>query len=175
MHYAAVSQDEMVKQQAVIAGASEVRRILQGGNASRPPPMPAANVAPPPDRMPGFVSGASQTMQAPVQMPHSMPTQPGQFVPQSGAPPPMQQMAQTVPLYVGVESLPDFDLHSRLRGPGVLLHCITSMTSWIVCCLAVTAVTTIIIIIFITLFSTCARVWVAHALSRQAGVFTKAR
>ena len=116
----------MVKQQAVIAGASEVRRILQGGNASRPPPMPAAISAPPPDRMPGFVSGASQTMQAPVQMPHSMPMQPGQFVPQGGPAAPMQQMAQTVPLYVGVEGLPDFDLHQRLRGPGGLYGLLTA-------------------------------------------------
>ena len=39
-------------------------------------------------------------------------------------------MAQTVPLYVGIEAPPDFDLHGRLRGPGALLD-LTYHTQWL--------------------------------------------
>ena len=113
-------QDEMIKQRAVIAGASEVRRILQGGNTSRPAPPPSASSIPPPDRVSGFISGAAQTMQAPIQMQQSMPTQHGHFVPQVGPPQQPPEMAQTVPLYIAVEAPPHFDLHGRLRGPGEL-------------------------------------------------------
>ncbi len=112
----------MVKQRAVDAGASEVRRILQGGTMSRS--APAVSTIPPPDRVPGFVSAGGQPMQSPVQMPHSMPSQPGQILPQTGQQIP--EMAQTVPLYVGVEAPPHFNLHQRLRGPGRILTSLAS-------------------------------------------------
>ena len=112
----------MVKQRAVDAGATEVRSILQGSSTSRPL-QPAAN-APPPDRIQGFggggggIGGGGHPMQAPVQMQHNIPAQPGHSMPQPGAAQRPPDMAHTVSLYVGVEAAPSFSLHQRLKGPG---------------------------------------------------------
>lgn len=109
-------QDDMVKQRAVDAGASEVRRILQGGSTSRT--APSVSNIPPPDRMASFVSTGEQSMLAPVHVQQGMPTQHGQFASQGAAAQQAPEMAQTVPLYVGVDAPPHFNLHQRLRGPG---------------------------------------------------------
>ena len=49
----------------------------------------------------------------------NMPAQHGLSVPQAGVAQQAPGMAHTVPLYVGVEDLPGFNLHQRLKGPGV--------------------------------------------------------
>lgn len=108
----------MVKQRAVDAGALEVRRILQGGSMSRNTP-PVTSI-PPPDRVPGYSSAGAQAMQAPVQMHQAPPTHHGQFGPHTGSAPQTAEVAQSVPLYVGVEAPQHFNLHQRLRGPGIL-------------------------------------------------------
>lgn len=107
----------MVKQRAVDAGANEVRRILQGGSTFRPPMFTADQPAP--DRISGLVSAGGQPLQAAVQMRQDYPAQHGAFA--ASAVQQSPQVAQTVPLYVGVEAAPAFNLHPRLRGPGALL------------------------------------------------------
>ena len=107
-------QDDMVKQRAVDAGATEVRRILQGSAIARPL-QPPTNI-PPPDRAPGFVGGVSGGAQP---MQHNMSAQHGHSMPQADAAQPPPDLARTVSLYVGVEAAPSFDLHQRLKGPGV--------------------------------------------------------
>lgn len=105
-----------MKQRAIDAGATEVRRILHGSNMSRPL-QPATN-APPPDRLLGFgggvggIGGGGQPMHAPVDMQH------GRSMPQAGAAQRPPDVAHTVSLYVGVEAAPGFNLHQRLKGPG---------------------------------------------------------
>ena len=105
----------MVKQRAVDAGAIEIRRILQGGTTSRPA-FAETNV-PPPDRFSSFVSAGGQPLQVAVQMQQNMPAQHEQFLPQAG--PAQQPPEMTVSLYVGVEAVPSFNLHQRLRGLGM--------------------------------------------------------
>lgn len=106
----------MIKQRAVDAGATEVRRFLQGAGTSRPL-QPATNV-PSLDQNPGyFAGGGGGPMQAPVQMQPNMPSQHGLSMAQADA----AQQPHTVPLYVGVEAAPSFNLHQRLKGPGVQL------------------------------------------------------
>lgn len=107
-------QDDMVKQRAVDTGAIEVRRILQGSATSRPL-QPPTNI-PPPDRAPGFVGGVSGGAQ-PLQ--HNMSVQHGHSMPQADAAQLPPDLARTVSLYVGVEAAPSFNLHQRLKGPGV--------------------------------------------------------
>lgn len=110
-------QDDMVKQRAVDNGASEVRRIMQGGSTSRGHAGPAMHI-PPPDRLSGFVSaGGEPAFQPPIQQALPMPQAPWQ-VPQQ---PP--DVAQSVSLYVAVDAPPEFNLIFKLRGPGKLLSC----------------------------------------------------
>ena len=114
-------QDDMVKQRAVDAGATEVRTILQGSITPRPL-QPATN-APPPDRISGFggggggIGGGGQPMQAPVQ--HTISAQHSHSMPQASPAQQPPDMAHTVSLYVGVEAALGFNLHQRLKGPGV--------------------------------------------------------
>lgn len=109
----------MIKQRAVDAGATEVRRFLQNSGTSRS--QHPLTGAPSPDRLPGYAGGAMvQSVQSNVQMQQNMPAQHGLSVSQANA----QQApgtALTVPLYVGVGDLPGFNLHQRLKGPGVQL------------------------------------------------------
>lgn len=110
----------MVKQRAVDAGATEVRRILQGTASSRPL-QPAANIPPPdraPDRAPGFVGGVGGVGGGAQPLQHNMSAQHGHSMPQADAAQPPPDLARTVSLYVGVESAPSFNLHQRLKGPG---------------------------------------------------------
>ena len=127
----------MVKQRAVDAGANEVRRILQGGSTSRP----AFSDVPPPDRLPGSITAGGQPLQAAAQVQQGTPAQHGHFAPQAAAAQQPPQAAQTVPLYVGVEAAPSFNLHQRLRGPGALvalitLHCLRILPAHLSTCFA---------------------------------------
>lgn len=107
-------QDDIIKQRAVVNGASEIRRIMQGGT-SRNHAGPA-NHAPPPDRLTGFVSAGGAPLQPPPQQTMSVTAAPWQQIPQQ---PP--DLTQSVSLYVAVESPSDFNLIFKLRGPGEVL------------------------------------------------------
>lgn len=125
----------MIKQRAVDAGATEVRRFLQNGSTARSQ-YPPTN-APPPDRVPGYSSGVGggQSAQPILQMQHDMPAQHVLPVPQAGAAQQAPGMAQTVPLYVGLEDLPGFNLHQRLKGLGMRsIRCLLDGC----CCLVMT-------------------------------------
>ena len=105
----------MVKQQAVDAGASEVRRMLQGSSISRTL-QPTTNA--PTFGGGGGIDGGGQPMRAPVQMQHNMSAQRDHSMPQPAATQQPPDLAHTVSLYVGVEAAPSFSLHQKLKGPG---------------------------------------------------------
>lgn len=107
-------QDDIIKQRAVDNGASEIRRIMQGGT-SRFHAGPA-NHAPPPDRLTGFVSAGGAPLQAPPQQVMPVTPAPWQQSPQQ-----LPDLTQSVSLYVAVEAPADFNLIFKLRGPGELL------------------------------------------------------
>ena len=107
-------QDDIIKQRAVDNGASEIRRIMQGGT-SRNHAGPA-NHAPPPDRLTGFVNAGGAPLQPAPQQAMPVTPAPWQQIPQQ---PP--DLTQTVSLYVAVEAPPDFNLIFKLRGPGGFL------------------------------------------------------
>ncbi len=101
------SQTDAAKRAAVAAAVEDIHTLIRGQRLvpKAPPnyaaaPPPGYQNAPPPDQL-GFPPPG-----APPQNPY-------------GGPPPAA--APSVSLYLGFEAPPDFNLASRLQGPGALL------------------------------------------------------